>query len=164
MQALYTEQDLQTIKDQLKKRRYVLYAVCAVFAAVIAVSFILRDDRNHISYEWLTVLAAILLSFSVIFIAEFLCRPLRCYARHIDTALHGRSHETAFEFRCIENDESLVDGVRFRDMTFLGEADKHGIRERRFYWDAEKPLPDFAEGENITLTYYDKAITGYARD
>ena len=54
-----------------------------------------------------------------------------------------------------------IDSVTYRDLVFLGDADKHGDRERMFYWDMEKPLPAFEKGRTVRLTYYDRFIIGY---
>ena len=88
-------------------------------------------------------------------------KPLRSYAKHVDSALHGRSHESTMVFDRVGSEDSVIDGLTFRDLIFLGEADKHGERERMFYWDMEIPLPDFRKGQELRLTYYDRFLTGY---
>ena len=48
-----------------------------------------------------------------------------------------------------------------KSLIFLGEPDKHGIREQRYYWDNELPLPAFNSGDQITIKYTGKNIIGY---
>ena len=85
------------------------------------------------------------------------CQP---YARHMDSSLHGRVHEASVIFDRVDGEGiSLVDGVRFYSLIFLADPDKHGDRERMFYWDAELPLPSFAPGQEVSVTYYDRFIT-----
>ena len=57
----------------------------------------------------------------------------------------------------------MVDGVSCRGLIFLGEPDKHGIREQRYYWDNQLPLPAFRPGEAITLKYTGKNIIAWSR-
>ena len=54
-----------------------------------------------------------------------------------------------------------MDGVACRSLIFLGQADKHGTREQRFYWDEEIPLPAFNPGDQVTLKYTGRTIIGY---
>ena len=65
------------------------------------------------------------------------------------------------EFKCAENDTSLVDGVPCRGLIFLGEPDKHGTRDQRYYWDLQLPLPDFRPGGRVTVKYTGRNIIGY---
>ena len=60
-----------------------------------------------------------------------------------------------------EAEPSLVDGVHCTGLILLGEPDKHGIREQRYYWDNELPLPAFNSGDQITIKYTGKNIIGY---
>ena len=55
----------------------------------------------------------------------------------------------------------MVDGVSYRSLVFLGDPDKHGTRERMFYWDSELPLPDFRPGQAVTIRYTGKMIIAY---
>lgn len=154
MNNLYTEEDLSAIRVQLKKRYTVLAVISGIFLIGTIVAFIFRQ-------EILTIVSAILTGITVIFITEFFCRPLRRYARHMDWALHGRSHEADYVFSRVTDDASLVDGISCRDLFFLGDADKHGQRDRLFYWDTQKEIPSFSEGQEIRLKYYDKFVIGW---
>ena len=80
----------------------------------------------------------------------------------MDAALHGRTHQVSAVFDRVGADDSLVDGVAFRDLIFLGDPDKHGDRDRMFYWDRELPLPDFRRGQTVRVTYYDRFMTAYS--
>ncbi len=162
MQNLYTESDHQAVRSQLKRRLLVLLGLSLLFLAVIIWTLIL-DDHKANRPELYTTLAVLLWGFTAIFFWDLLCKPLHCYARFIDTALHGRCHEVQVEFSRRNEEKSVVDGVTYRDLIFLGEADKHGDRDRMFYWDAELPDPPFAPGDQVTLRYYDRFITGWSR-
>lgn len=154
MTLLYQEQDLEAIKAQQKKRLISVSPVWAVLLAVVIYSCITRA-------EWLTMLSLCLLGACLVFWLDFLYMPLHRYEVHLKNALHGRHHDTEYEFSAFDEDQSVVDGVKYRGMTVLGEADRHGIRDRMFYWDCERELPDFKEGAVIKLRYYDKVVIGY---
>lgn len=154
MQDLYSEKDYAEISSQLKKRYLILGIVCAVFLALFIFAMIKR-------IEWLAMVSLILCFSTAVFVIDLLCLPLIRYRRLIAAALTGRTHTEAYEFEQLEEEISVVDGVRCRGMIFLGAPDKHGTREQRFYWDLERPLPAFQPGQQVTLKYTGRNIIGY---
>lgn len=156
MTLLYTEQDLQEIQGQEKRRLTAVIPFWILFTVLTVISMIFR-------LEWLTMVSLCLLAATTIFWLDFIFLPLKRYERHLRSALHGkRFHDEHYTFSAIEPDLSVVDGVTYRSIIVLGDADRHGIRERMYYWDKEKEIPDFQEGSDITLRYYDKMIIGWA--
>ena len=154
MRDLYSEQDLQKISGQLKKRFLAIGCILAVILAVFVVSMIIR-------MEWLSIVMFILFFAVAVFVVEMFCLPLHRYKKLIASALTGRTHTETLEYEKTEEDSSVVDGVRCRGMIFLGSPDKHGAREQRFYWDEELPLPAFTPGDQITIKYTGRNIIGY---
>ena len=154
MQDLYSEQDLQQISAQLKKRYLLLGCILAVILAVFIVSLIVR-------VEVLSMILFILFFAVAVFVIEMFCMPLHRYKKLIVSALTGRTHTETLEFEKTEEDSSVVDGVPCRGLIFLGAPDKHGTREQRFYWDEELPLPAFSAGDRVTLKYTGRTIIGY---
>lgn len=149
-----------SLQRQIRKRQRIAFAVILAFLA--AAAWTLAADNHRDSRPILaTTLLVIFGGCAFIFLWDLTIRPLRCYARHMDAALHGRTHRVSAVFDRVGADDSLVDGVLFRDLIFLGEADKHGDRDRMFYWDRELPLPDFRPGQEIMVTYYDRFMTAY---
>lgn len=154
MQELYSEKDLTQISSQLKKRYIVLGCVLAVILAGFVASMIVR-------IEWLSMVLFILLFAAAVFGIEMFCMPLHRYKKLIASALRGRTHTETLEYEKTEEDSSVVDGVPCRGLIFLGSPDKHGIREQRFYWDEQLPLPAFTPGSQVTLKYTGRNIIGY---
>ncbi len=154
MHSLYSEKDLQQISDQLKKRYLLLGCGLAVILALLVFSMVIR-------LQWLTVVSFILFFSVSVFVIELFCLPLHRYKKLVVSALTGRSHIETMEYKCMESETSIVDGVSCRGIVFLGEPDKHGTREQRFYWDEELPLPVFREGDQVTLKYTGRTIIGY---
>ena len=157
MNELYSEKDVAGIDGQLKKRWIVIGAVLVLLLAFIVVSAVLR-------IEWLTMVAVFLFGAFAVFSIDLFCLPLLRYRKLLTAALTGRNHTGSFEFKEAESETSMVDGVSCRGLIFLGEADRHGSREQRYYWDEERPLPGFQAGDQITLKYTGKNIIGWARD
>ena len=153
MQALYSESSHQEVSSQLNRRLIVLGAVLAVLLGVFVYATAVR-------IEWLAIAAACAAGCFAVFYVELFCLPLSRYRRLIRSALHGRRHTISLEYVCTEPDESMVDGVRRRSLVFLGDPDKHGTREQMLYWDAELPLPSLQPGQQVSLEYTDRSITG----
>ena len=154
MNELYSEQDLLSLNGQLRKRWIVLGILGAALLGLSVWSMIVRN-------QWLTMVLVFLLAAAAIFGIDFCCLPLLRSRKLLAAALTGRNHTEALEFERTEPDSSMVDGVACRSLLFLGEPDKHGSREQRFYLDAERPLPDFTPGETVTLKYTGRNIIGY---
>ena len=160
MHSLYTEQDLSSLKKQIARREAVAFSVLAVFVAGI-IAVLIMDNRRENRPELLTTLLVIFSGASFIFLWEMLVRPLISYERHIEQALHGRTHEITVQFDHFGKEDSLIERISYRDLYFLGDPDKHGEKTQMFYWDLTHPLPDFTPGQEVSLVYYDRYIVGY---
>ena len=154
MTELYSEKDIQQISAQLKKRYIIIFIVFALFLALVIWSFIVR-------IQWLSMVGVFLAGVTLVFGIDLFRLPLHRYRKLMISALSGRTHTDTFEFKESEADISVVDGISCRSLIFLGEPDKHGSREQRFYWDAEHPLPDFQTGDRITLKYTGRNIIAW---
>ena len=153
MKELYSDNDLQQLSSQLKKRYTVLGVILAVLLGLFIYSMIIR-------VEWLSIILLAVLCAVAVFVIELFCLPLHRYKKLIQSALTGRTHTETLVYDH-EAEPSLVDGVLCSGLIFLGEPDKHGIREQRYYWDKEIPLPSFTPGNQVTLKYTGKNIIGY---
>ena len=154
MKELYSDNDLQQLSSQLKKRYTLLGIILAVILGLFVYSMIIR-------VEWLSVVMLALFCAVAVFFIELFCLPLHRYKKLIQSALSGRTHTEALIYDHEESESSLVDGVLCAGLIFLGQPDKHGTREQRYYWDKEIPLPAFNPGDQITLKYTGKNIIGY---
>lgn len=154
MTELYSDNDLQQLSSQLKKR----YALLGVILAIVLGFFIYSLT---IRVEWLSVILLAFFCAIAVFVIELFCLPLHRYKKLIQSALHGRTHTDMLVYDHAEIEPSLVEGVLCTGLIFLGEPDKHGIREQRYYWDKEIPFPAFNSGDQVTLKYTGKNIIGY---
>ena len=154
--SLYSVQDLSAINAQINRRWVILLAPCAVLAALIVLSLILR-------LEWLTSLCTILIGGALIGGYDLFIKPLVCYRRHLNNALYGRVHEVELPFVALSEDESLVDGVTCRALTCLDYDGKGRPYDRLFYFDALKTLPDFQPEEVIRVVHHDLMVADVTR-
>ena len=154
MRDLYSENDLLQISAQLKKRYFLLGAFLLIPLALFVWSLVIR-------LEWLTMVSVFLFFAAAVFVVDLFCLPLHRYKKLLSSALTGRSHTETLEYKETEADPYVVDGVTCQGLIFLGQPDKHGTREQRFYWDREIPLPAFRAGDQVTLKYTGRNIIGY---
>lgn len=160
MTFLYSEDLFSRLSAQLRRRRILFWGYCLLCLSILIWLLSLDDHKEH--RPDMAVMLLLIFSVSgIVFYLDILVRPLKAYARHLDFSLHGRARETTLVFDRVQPDISVVDGVSFRELIFLGEADKHGDRERMLYWDSSCSLPDFTRGQEMTLRYYDRFITAY---
>lgn len=171
MNLLYTEEELSTLSRRVKRRTVISLIASLPFFAAFVVFFIMHlqispSNPGPIADDTLKLLASvacILALCILIFGLSFFVRPIRSYRNHVQTALFGRAREATHCFLHLEPDLSVIDGITFRSLVFEGEPDRHGIAEHMYYWDVLKEIPDFAEGEAVTIRFYDRFITGWSR-
>lgn len=153
---MYTENDLQSVRNQRKRRWIILLIPIALLAAVLVASLVMR-------IEWLTTGTTLLAGVLLIAGYDLFIKPLSDYARHVDNMLHGRRREIDLPFADISGDISLVDGVRYYAMTATDYDEKGKPYDRLFYFDAEKPFPGFQAGEMLHIVFHDKEIASVTR-
>ncbi|MCH5286083.1 MAG: hypothetical protein J1E43_01560 [Christensenellaceae bacterium] len=153
---MYAENDLQEVLAQRRRRWIVLLIPVAALAAVLIASLVTRT-------EWLTSCATILAGSLLIAGHDLFIKPLTAYATHVDNMLHGRKREVELPFASLSEDISLVDGVRYHALKVADKDEKGKPCDRLFYYDAEKPLPDFKEGDVLHIIYHDKEIASVVR-
>ena len=154
MRDLYSENNLLQISAQLKKRYLLLGVFLLIPLALFVWSMVIR-------LEWLTMVSVFIFFAAAVFVIDLFCLPLHRYKKLIIAALTGRTHTETLEYKETESETSVVDGVACLGLIFLGQPDKHGTREQRFYWDREIPLPPFRAGEQVTLKYTGRTVIGY---
>lgn len=171
MNMLYTDQEILTISQKIKRRvvSVVLIAIPFLVAAIVFfVMHLLATPTHPMPFsetvlKIAAVVCTVLCAFVVIFGLSFYVSPLKAYRKHMKNGLHGRTHEAVYSFSAIEPYTSVVENVSFRSLALKGEPDRHGNCDQMLYWDAEKEIPDFKEGESITFRYYDRFAVGWSR-
>lgn len=150
--TIYTEADLNAIRQQKNKRWLVLLTPCAVLLAVLVYSLVIR-------VEWLTSACTILIGALLIAGYDFAIKPLRCYQTHLQNCLHGRTRECDLPFISLTENVDMVDGVRCRQLLCEDVDGKGRPYERLFYFDAQKPFPDLQEGDLVRVTHHELEVS-----
>ena len=154
---MYTQQDLDTLSRQQKKRWIILGAVCALILASIIYSFSIR-------VEPLTAALTLLLGALLIFFYDLTLKPLRCYSAFLRNALYGRTRELDCTYLGMDEDLSLVDGVQYYALSLEQRDEDSGeLFERMLYWDALKPKPRLEKGDKLHITYHDRMVVNLTR-
>ena len=154
MKELYSDSYRRLVRAQLSHR---LIPLCFISGALLAVAVWSFFTRQQV----ITMISVLLMGTVLIFCLDVLCKPLWQYDRFIVSALSARNHTDSLVYDHPEEEISVVDGVAYRSLVFLGDPDKHGTRERMFYWDKELPLPNFVPGQRIAIRYTGKMIIAY---
>ncbi len=143
-------------KAQTKKRWIVLGIPAALLLAGVVVSFIVR-------IQWLTIALTIALGAYAIFSYSMLLSPLICYGRHLAGCVSGRTSKTEGAFKSMEEAPVPRDGVMFYAMMLnVGDMDEEED-DRLFYYDANKPRPDWQVGDRLIIFSHDKAVAKWQR-
>ena len=149
--TIYSEADLTAICAQKKKRWLALCIPCALLAAVVVYSLVIR-------LEWLTSAATILIGVILIAGYDFFIKPLACYEKHLKNCLHGRTRECDLPFISLSENIDVVEGIRCRQLLCADEDAKGRPYERLFYFDAEKQLPDIQPGHIAHIGHHDLMV------
>jgi len=155
---MYQAQELVSLNRQIHKRQLAIYIPTGILAAAVGVSV-----HPAIRIQWLTVLLTILTAGFCIFCDGMFLAPLRAYRRHLDSALNGITHEMDCTFKSMESVTTLREGVNYYAMMVNIGDPKEEEDDRLLYYDAEKPLPGFVEGESLHITYHDKNVVAFTR-
>lgn len=153
---MYTEQDYQDIRAQVKRRWAALLAPSmAVFAAII-VSFIYRQKE-------VTMALTALLGAAFIFCYSMFLSPVIAYRRHLDEVLHGKTRRTEGAFKEMEETAVWREGVQYYPLMINVGKMEEPEDDRLFYYDANLPRPDWQRGDRIAVTAHDKAMGAWEK-
>ena len=158
---MYTEQDLTDIREQQKRRWIALTVPCVVMAIAAIAVLIIRGQRilDDTTAQIIVDVLSVLIAFLLIGGYGLMIKPLHCYEKHLNGLLHGITHEIDdCTFARLDQDISLVDGVRYYALTVTRLDEKQKPYEQLFYFDAEKDRPSYAEGTRLRIVYHDRAI------
>ncbi|MBQ8161737.1 MAG: hypothetical protein IJ083_13455 [Clostridia bacterium] len=148
---MYRTEEIHQLSADIKKRWICLAVPLLLLLGIQIYSLTIRS-------EWLTDVTGVLLCVLFIFFFELTILPLIRYRRHVQDMLTGITHEIEGTFLSFDQEVSMVEGVRFRAMNVQCVDDLGKDYERMFYYDVEKPLPDFQNGDTLRIVYHDRQI------
>jgi len=150
---VYTQQDLDAIREQRRKRWIALCIPTVVMVAAIIVTLVYR-------IEIATTLISIALGIMWLAVFDLHIKPLICYEKHLKNCLTGRTHAIDATYVSYDEEISIVDGVRYRAVTVI-DNNPEANYERLFYFDVEKTFPDIKEGDQVHIVYHDRELVEF---
>ena len=148
---MYTQQELDQILAQRKKRWLLLAIPEVILVACLVYSLVIR-------VEWLTTLISCIAGGLLIFVYDLALKPLSCYVRHLQGVLQGRTRTLEGIFKHVDMQPSMVDGVAYRGMIVSAGDPADEEDDRLFYFDMEKPFPAITAGDRLRVTYHARAV------
>lgn len=153
---MYKQEDLLDIQKQIKHRTLLWLIPEFLMLALVTFAFVRR-------VEWLTALLFSGFLFVLIFSLNLLILPVKRYRDWITLALHGKTSQGSGFFQKVEPETIKLDGVQFRRVIFTVKDPTSDTDERQYYYDANLPLPDWQEGEEIRITSHEKQMVRWER-
>ncbi len=145
---MYGEQDLMRAEAEGRRARNIALLIggLALVAVVCGMIFRVRP---------LALASAILGGCWAYGWISLKLMPWYDYLKFLREMQSGLRRETIGAFVSVSPETRAVDGVRVRDLTL----DDGGDVPLLFYWDEEKPRPDFTPGQRLKVTAFGKFIT-----
>ncbi len=147
---MYTEADFESAAKESGKRLFLIILLAAAFLALMIVFDILRIQP--------LAMASAAVGFCVCyFLSNFKVAPWVRYNRFMRELKTGTRKTQTSEFVMVSGETRLHDGVEvYEFITRVGPEEKD---ERLFYWDADKKLPDFKEGDMLEIVSFANFVT-----
>ncbi len=143
----YNQGDYDVLKREINKKLLVFGLVVAAYLTGVSMLFSMRLQFACMSFTF--VAGSIIIFFAYIYLVP----PLK-YRKFLKEMHSGQQRESLGEFVRIEEDETFREGVSFYPFITV---DDEGF-EHRFYWDAQKPLPQIEPGAKVNVTTYGQSI------
>lgn len=167
MNKIYSPADLDAVKRQRTHCLIFFFAVTAVYLAVAITLFVfyvleyVGSPRIPYFKAGVYVSTGLYVIFAYIYMSIRFSR-VRRYAKLLRLILVRTPTSGTATFMRFNSDLSVKDGVDFKSMTLVEWSDKEKeYMERYILLDAEKPLPDFREGDEISFKTYANILTQY---
>ena len=151
--GIYTEADVQAINHQVKRGLTVMGLSAAVAVVATVITLVYR-------VQWLTIAITLFWGSLTIFFWSMKMTPPLSYRRHLKEIHQGLSRQTLGQVVQLSEDLTHREGIDFYALIInIGEEDDPED-ERLFYWDAQKPRPDFAPGDRLEIISHGNDIIG----
>ncbi len=158
---MYTQEDMNLIGEQLKKRRLIVMFPSLLVVAIGAIAFVYGQFARS---EWLwmlTVALTIVGGGTCLFFYGVWIRPLSLYQKNVHYMLFGQKRVTTGVFKSFSADLSDRDGLDCYAVILNVGDDDDEMDDRLFYYDAHQPKPEIAFGTKVTVESNDKMIAKF---
>lgn len=150
--GLYSEADTKRALDARNRALRVVWVVGVLTLALTVAGFVVR-------MKYLSLAALILGSCFIYGWISLKVMPWVAYLRLMREMETGLRKETVGAFVAVSEDSRMVDGVSVHD--FLLDAGQDA--DLLFYWDDDKPRPEFQPGQRLKVTSFGKFITNWEK-
>ncbi len=146
---MYGEADLDRAERASRRARNAALAMGAAALLAVVAGMALRIKP-------LALAAAIAGGWAVYGWCALKLAPWSAYLKFLREMSAGLRREARGAFVSAGAEPRMVDGVMVRDVLL----DTGGDVPQLFYWDEEKPMPDFAPGQRVRFAAFGKFVTG----
>lgn len=143
----YNRSDFSALKSEINKKLLIFGLITAAYLTGGWKLFSMRLQFACMSYSF--IVGSIIIFFAYI----YLMPPLK-YRKFLKEMHNGQQRENLGEFLRIEEDQAVREGLAFYPFITM---DEDGF-EHRYYWDAQKPLPQIEPGAKLKITTYGQSI------
>ena len=151
---MYSENDYNAALQAEKRARLLMLLPAGLLLIGVVWSFIIR-------IKWLTILLSSLTGCWIIFIYQMVYVPKKAYREHIQSAMGSSQKECDGHYLRMENTPVERNNVMFYAF-YLNVGEKQDPEDDRlFYYDAQKPIPDWKSGDMLHIVSYDKFVSAY---
>lgn len=148
---MYTQQDLQDVQAQLRRRMLYCLLPAGLMLAGLAYSLVARA-------QGLTIGLSILLGGWLVFAWEILIVPVKAYRNFLHQAIQGMRRPIAGVFKSVDAQATVRDGVHFLPLILNVGDPSNPEDDRQLYLDANLPLPAWQPGQRLETQTHDKAV------
>jgi hypothetical protein len=145
---VYGEEDLRKTEAARKRALIVALLIGGAALLLVAIGMVLR-------IKWLAVAAAIAGGCAAYSWSALKVSPWNAYLKFLREMQSGLRRETEGAYVSQEAQSRMVDGVLVHDLMLDAGQDVNLL----FYWDDEKPRPDFKPGQRLKVSSFGKFIT-----
>lgn len=151
---LYTENDYNQI-NSLRKNFWIKISIAtAIFIASIVVFAIVRID-------WPGYVIAVLWSITVIFLWGMQGSRIRRYYLFLKDMKEGLDKSTTGQVVSVDSSITSRELVDFHTVIFNDDSANPESPSRKLYFDASKGLPEFKEGDKLSITLFGNNIKDF---
>lgn len=149
---MYSEQDVLRVNAEKRKRLWCAFLVLGLSVLVMIIGLIIRN-------EILSTYVAALIACLFYAVLELYVMPWVRYGRYMKDIDQGLSRHTDASFVSVLDQPRDNNGVLFYDFVVRVQGEGEDEGERLFYYDADKALPSFSQGEKLHIVSFGNYIT-----
>lgn len=148
---LYSDEYLAGVKRGVLMRLCVMLALIAAVVGVLAAACVFRWQVA------MYVIAGVGFA-SIMFLWSMKLTPWLRYWKFMNDMVNGQKRTVEVTFVYATPETRFFDGVEVHDfVTRVGDKEED---ERLYVFDADKPLPDYKEGQKLKVTSYGNFVVG----